>query len=142
MNTTNLLIRIRHHSDILQPEYLKNNNSLVITSPVDLTLEPRSDAWIDLKFKFKHEFKHDSKLYEQSIWLKASTVLGTLGFDIEDKETWFMNKTKQNTIQLHVFNKSFYYKVRIKKNDILGFGFLLAKKDGENLDISYKIKNN
>ena len=52
-----------------------------------------------------------------------------------------MNKTKQNTIQLHVFNNSFYYKIRIKKNDILGFGFLLAKIDGENLDILYKIKN-
>ena len=139
MNTTNHLIRIEHHSDILQSEYLKHDNSLVITSPVDLTLEPRSDAWIDLKFNI--EFKHGSKLYKQSIWLKPSTVLGTLGFDIEDKETWFMNKTKQNTIQLHVFNKSFYYKVRIKKHDILGFGFLLGKKDGQNLDISYKIKN-
>ena len=139
INTTNLLIRITHHSDILQPEYLKHDNSLVITSPVNLTLEPRSDAWIDLKFNI--EFEQKSDLYEQSIWIKPSTVLGTIGFDIEDKETWFMNKTKQNTIQLHVFNKSFYYKVRIKKNDILGFGFLLAKKDGENLDISYKIKN-
>ena len=139
MNTTNLLIRITHHSDILQPEYLKHDNSLVIASPVNLTLEPRSDAWIDLKFNI--EFEQKSKLYEQSIWLKPSTVFGTLGFDIEDKETWFMNKTKQNTIQLHVFNKSFYYKIRIKKNDILGFGFLLAKKDGENLDILYKIKN-
>ena len=80
-------------------------------------------------------------MYKQSIWLKPSTVFGALGFDIEDKETWFMNKTKQNTIQLYVFNKSFYYKVRIKKHDILGFGFLLAKKDGKTLDISYKIKN-
>ena len=139
MNTTNLLIRITHHSDISEPEYLKHDNSLVITSPVNLTLEPRSDAWIDLKFNI--EFEQKSELYEQSSWLKPSTVLGTLGFDIEDKETWLMNKRKQNTIQLHVFNKSFYYKVRIKKHDILGFSFLLAKKDGENLEISYKIKN-
>ena len=140
MNTTNLLIRITHHSDILQPEYLKHDNSLVITSPVNLTLEPRSDAWIDLKFNIELEQK--SKIYEQSIWLEPSTVFGTLGFDIKDKDTWFMNKTKQNTIQLHVFNKkSFHYKTRIKKNDILGFGFLLGNKDGENLDISYKIKN-
>ena len=139
MNTKNLLIRIMHHSDISQPEYLKHDNSLVITSPVNLTLEPRSDTEIDLKFNI--EFEQKSELYKQSIWLKPSTVLGTLGFDIEDKETWFMNKTKQNTIQLHVLNKSFYYKIRIKKNHVLGFGFLLAKKDGENLDISYKIKN-
>ena len=103
MNTTNLLIRITHHSDILQPEYLKHDNSVVITSPVNLTLKPRSDAWIDLKFNI--EFQQNTELYKQSIWLKPSTVLGTLGFDIEDKETWFLNKTKQNTIQLHVSNK-------------------------------------
>ena len=139
MNTTNLLIRITHHSDILQPEYLKHNNSLVITSPVDLTLEPRSDAWIDLKFNI--DFEQKSELYEQSIWLKPSTVLGTLGFDNEDKENWFMNKTKKKAIQLHVSNKIYYYKVKIKKHDILGFGFLLGKKDGENLDILYEIKN-
>ena len=41
MNTMNLLIRITHHSDISQPEYLKHDNSLVITSPVNLTLKPR-----------------------------------------------------------------------------------------------------
>ena len=62
MNTTSLLIRITHHSDILQPEYLKHDNSLVITSLVNLTLEPRSDAWIDLKFNI--EFAQ--KLYEIS----------------------------------------------------------------------------
>ena len=106
MNTTNLLIRIEHHSDILQPEYLKHDNSLVITSPVDLTLEPRSDAWIDLKFNI--EFEQGSKLYKQSIWLKPSTVLGTLGFDIEDKETWFMNKTKRNKT---LFNYKYLIKV-------------------------------
>ena len=138
MNTTNLLIKITHHSDILQPEYLKHDNSIVITSPINLTLQQRSDAWIDLKFNF--EFEETSKLYRHSVWLKPSTVFGTLGLDIEDKETWFTNKTKQNTIQLHLFNRSFYYKIKIKKNDIIGFGFLLAKEDDENVDITYKVK--
>ena len=75
MNTTNLLIKITHHSDILQPEYLKYDNSIVITSPINLTLQPRSDASTDLKFNI--EFEDTSKLYEQSIWLKPSTVFGT-----------------------------------------------------------------
>ena len=140
MNTTNLLIRITHHSDILQPEYLKHDNSIVITSPMNLTLQPRSDAWIDLKFNI--EFEQPTELYQQSIWLKPSAVFGTLGLDIEDKETWFQKKTKQNTFQLHLFNRSFYYKIKIKKNDILGFGFLFGKKDGENVNITYKYKTN
>ena len=134
----NVLIRITHHSDILQPEYLKHDNSIVITSPINLTLESRSDAWIDLKFDI--EFEETTTLYKQSIWLKPSTVFGTLGLNIEDKETWFMNKTKQNTIKLHLFNRRFYYKIKIKKHDIIGFGFLLGEKDGENVDITYKVK--
>ena len=138
MNTTNLLIRITHHSDIMQPEYLKRGNSIVITSPVDLTLEPRSDAWIDLKFNIG--FEKPTTIYEHSIWLKPSTVFGTMGLDIEDKETWFMNKTKQNTIQLHLFNRSFYYKIKIKKHNILGFGFSLGERNHENVDITYEVK--
>ena len=138
MNTTNLLIRITHHSDIIQPEYLKRDNSIVITSRVNLTLEPRSDAWIDLKFNI--EVNEPTKLYQTSIWLKPSTVFGTMGLDIEDKETWFMNKTKRNTIQLHLFNRSFYYKIKIKKHDRLGFGFLLRERNHENVDIKYEVK--
>ena len=53
-----------------------------------------------------------------------------------------MNKTKRNTIALHVFNNSFYYEIEIKKDDILGFGFLLENVDSSNLDIRYKIINN
>ena len=138
MNTTNLLIKVTHHSDISQPEYLKHDNSFVITSPVKIKLKPRSDAWIDLKFNIEIT----ESVHRHSIWLKPSTVFGCLGFDIADKETWVMNKTKRNTIALHVFNNSFYYEIEIKKDDILGFGFLLENVDSSNLDIRYKIINN
>ena len=138
MNTTNLLIKVTHHSDISQPEYLKHDNSFVITSPVKIKLKPRSDAWIDLKFNIEiTESGH-----RQSIWLKPPTVFGCLGFDIADKETRVMNKTKQNTIALHVFNNSFYYDIEIEKGNILGFGFLLGNVDSSNLDITCKIINN
>ena len=138
MNTTNLLIRITHHADIMQPDYISRDRSIVITSPVDLTLEPRSDAWIDLKFNIK--FEETPMLYENPCWLKPSTVFGTTGLDIEDKETWFKNVTKNNTIQLHLFNRSFYYKINIKKHYILGYGFLLGRLNSENVKIEYEIK--
>ena len=137
MNTTNLLIKISHHSDIMQPDYLKYNNSIVITSPVNLTLEPRSDAWIDLKFNIKFEGATD--VYKEPLWLKPSTVFGSIGLDIEDKDTWFKNLTKNKTIQIHLFNRSFYYKVKIKRHDIIGYGFLLGRLDSENVNIEYKI---
>ena len=136
MNTTNLLIRITHHADIMQPDYIRRDNAIVITLPVDLTLEPRSDAWIDLKFNIKFE----EKTNEHAVWLKPSTVFGSTGLDIEDKKTWLKNVTKNNTIQLHLFNRSFYYKINIKKHDIVGYGFLLGRLNSENVKIEYDIK--
>ena len=134
MNTTNLLIKITHHSDISQPDYIKQQNAIVITSPENIKLEKRSDAWIDLKFNIEFESNYITT------WVKPSTAFGSLGFDICDKDKWTMNKTKQDTIALHVFNRSFYYEINIKKGDILGYIFLLGEIDS--LDIQYKIKDN
>ena len=96
MTTTNLLIRFNHHSHIKQPEYLKYNNAYVIQSPVSLKLLPRSDAWIDLGFNIEQ----NSQKY--NLWLKPSTVFGSLGLDIEDKEQWYKHLTKNNTIMIHL----------------------------------------
>ena len=100
MNTTNLLIRVEHHADISKPEYLKHDNSIVITSPANLKIEPRCDAYIDLKFNIEFEqlTEFQEILQTPKLWLKPSTVFGTMGLDIMDKETWTMNKTKHNTI--------------------------------------------
>ena len=46
---------------------------------------------------------------------KPSTVFSSVELDIEDKETWFKNLTKNNTIMIHLRNISFYYDVNIKK---------------------------
>ena len=141
MNTTNLLIRVEHHADISKPEYLKHDNSIVITSPANLIIQPRSDAYIDLKFNIELEQLPDFQeiLHMPKLWLKPSTVFGTMGLDIEDKETWTMNKTKHNTIQLHLLNKTFYYKLRIKKDDIIDFAFLLGKLDSQAVKVNYHI---
>ena len=134
MNTTNLLIKITHHADISKPDFVKSENALVITSPADITLAKRSDAWIDLKLNV--EFKSPN----HSLWLKLSTVFGSIGFDICDKDNWINNKTKENTIALHLFNRSFYNDINIKKGDVIGFAFLLG--GFLSLNIEYKIKNN
>ena len=128
MNTTNLLIRVEHHADISEPEYLKRHNSIVIRSPVNLILTPRSDAYIDLKVNIEFEqLPEVSKiLHLPKLWLKPTTAFSEMGLAVEDSEEWVMNRTKHNTIQLHLFNKSFYYKIKIKKGDIIGFAFLLG----------------
>ena len=136
MNTTNLLIKINHHFHINQPDYLKHNNAIIIQSPVNLTLKPRSDAWIDLLFNIEHNFN-----YKHSLWLKPSTVFGSIGLDIEDKDMWFKNLTKNNTIMIHLRNISFHYDVNIKKNDIIAYCFILEKTADDNVIINYKIKD-
>ena len=138
MNTTNLLIKVEHYAGISKPEYLKHGNSIVITSPKKLEIEPRSDAWIDLKFNIEIE---SELLHTPNVWLNPSTVFATMGLDIMDKETWTMNKTKHNTIQLHLLNKRFFYKLRIKKGNIIGFAFLLGKLDSQDVKVNYHLRN-
>ena len=133
MTTTNLLIRFNQHSNIKQPEYLKYNNAYVIQSPVTLNLLPRSDAWIDLGFNIEQ----NSQKY--NLWLKPSTVFESLGLDIEDKEHWYKHFTKNNTIMIHLKNISFYYKIKIKPGDIIGYAFVLGKQSNENVIIEYRI---
>ena len=134
MSTTNLLIRFNHHSHIKQPEYLKYNNAFVIQSPVNLQLQPRSDTWIDLGFNIEQNLP---ELY--NLWLKPSTISGTLGLDIENKEQWYQQLTKNNTIMVHLKNTSFYYEIKIKPNDIIGYAFLFGKRNNEEVITEYKI---
>ena len=56
MNTPNLLIKVEHHADICEPEYLKHNNSIVIRSPVKLTL--LIDLKLNIGFKQSPEFSN------------------------------------------------------------------------------------
>ena len=49
-----------------------------------------------------------------------------MGLSIED-EDWKQNKTKQNTIQLHVLNKSLIYTVNIKEKQCISYIFYWVK---------------
>ena len=110
MSTTNLLIKFNHYANIKQPEYIKHNDAFVIQSLVNLRLQPRSDAWIDLGFNIEENLPNFYNL-----WLKPSTVFGTLGLDIKNKDQWYKQLTKSNTIMIHLENRSFYYEIKIKK---------------------------
>ena len=74
MNTTNLLMKIEHHADITEPEYLNQNDCLVIRSPKCLKIKPREDAYLDLKFNIELQNLPDFQelLHTPKIWLKLS----------------------------------------------------------------------
>ena len=131
MNTTNHSIIITHSPDILKPEFLKTQNAIVIHSPLNIKLKKRTAEWIDLKINVQFD---DKNLMS---WMQPSAVFKCLGLDISDKETWIMNKTNQDTIMIHIENRSFYYDVDIKKGNIIALVYFNGNFSG----IEYKIKN-
>ena len=49
-----------------------------------------------------------------------------MGMHIENDD-WISNKTKDNTIQLHLLNKSFTYTLKVKKHQFFAYIFLLGE---------------
>ena len=82
-----------------------------IYSPAEFKLAPRKDIYLDLKF-------HINTPPEIESWLNLLPSLKTLELKLEN-EDWVSNKTKDNTIQLHILNSSFTYTARIKKINLL-----------------------
>ena len=82
-----------------------------IYSPTEFKLAPRKDIYLDLKFDINTP-------PEIEPWLNLLPSLKTLELKLEN-EDWVSNKTKDNTIQLHILNSSFTYTARIKKINLL-----------------------
>ena len=61
-----------------------------------------------------------------------------LGLYIEN-EDWQSNLTKDDTIQLHLLNKSFNYTIQIKEKLCLGFIFLLGQKPSDKIVTKFNI---
>ena len=137
-------MRNEHHADISEPEYIKENDCLIIKSPKSLTIKPREDALLDLKFNVRLEHLPDFQemLHMPQTWLKLSTIFLSLGLYIENGEQWATVRTRNNTIQLHLLNRSFYYDVKIKEGDIIGYAFLLGKLTTQNINVNYQIIKN
>ena len=133
-------MKIEHHADISEPEYIKKKDCLVIKSPESLTIKPREDALLDLKFNITLE--HLPMLHMHQTWLKLSTIFSLLGLYIENGEQWATVRTKNNAIQLPLLNRSFYYDVKIKEGDIIGYVFLLGKLNTQNINVNYQILKN
>ena len=58
---------------------------------------------------------------------------------IEDND-WTDNKTKDNTIQLHIPSRSFAYTATLKKGQCIGFIFLLGERVNDSIVTKYKVK--
>ena len=99
-----------------------------IYSPKKLKLRPRDDIYLDLKIKI-------NVLNTLEPWIN---LLPSLGLKIEDND-WVSNKTKNDTIQLHILSRSFIRTIEIRKKQVIAFLFLLRKKSREKINTKYTV---
>ena len=100
-----------------------------IYSPKKFKLRPRDDIYLDLKIKI-----NVPNTLEPCINLLPS--LKGLGLKIEDND-WVLNKTKNDTTQLHILNRSFIRTFEIRKKQVIAFMFLLGKKSTDIINTKY-----
>ena len=57
-----------------------------------------------------------------------------------ENDDWAENKTKDNTIQLHILKRSFSHTINIKKEQCIGFIFLLVERTTDSITTKYILK--
>ena len=65
--------------------------------------------------------------------------LKRIGLHIENDD-WVENITKDNTIQLHILNRSFNHTIDVKKTQCIGFIFLLGEQVTDFISTKYDLK--
>ena len=94
-------------------------------SPEIFKPRSREDIYIDLKFDIQTQETTQP-------WLNLLPSLKEMGMHTENDD-WIENKTKENTIQLHILNRSFQYTALVKKKQCIGYIFLLGKRVDDKL---------
>ena len=126
-----LTVNFNSYIGIKQPNMTDKDKFYKVYSPEKFKLRPRDDIYLDLKFDIQTPETVEP-------WLNLLPSLKSLGLHIEN-EDWASNKTKDNTIQLHILNRSFNYTASIKKNQCIGFIFLLGERATDTIHTKYNI---
>ena len=126
----NLTVTFNSYVGIKKPDMTDKSRFFKVYSPIKFKLRPRDDIYLDLKFNIETPDRIKP-------WLNLLPSLKDIGLKIE-KNAWEKNLTKDNTIQLHILNTSFVYAIDIKKNQYIGFIFLLGKICNDIISTKYK----
>ena len=89
-----LTVNFNSYIGIKQPNMTDKDKFYKVYSPEKFKLRPRDDIYLDLKFDIQTPETIEP-------WLNLLPSLKSLGLHIEN-EDWASNKTKDNTIQLHI----------------------------------------
>ena len=91
-----------------------------IYPPLAFKLKPRDDIYLNLKFDIQTPETIEP-------WLKLLPSFKSMGMHVEIDD-WISNKTKDNTIQLHLLNKSFTYTLKVKKHQCFAYIYFIRRK--------------
>ena len=104
-----------------------------VYSPKKFKLRSRDNIYLDLKFNVEASKELDP-------WTSLLPSIKGLDLNIEN-EDWANNLTKDNTVQLHLLNKSFTYTINISKIQCIAFIFLLGEFSTDLITTKYILKN-
>ena len=127
----NLTINFNSHVGIKQPEMTSKDRFYKVYSPFKFKLRPRDDIYLDLKFDIPVPETLDP-------WLNLLPLLKGMILHIENDD-WANNKTKDNTIQLHLLNRSFTRTADVKKDQCIGIIFLLGERATDSIITKYNL---
>ena len=128
----NLPVTFNSYTGIKKPDMTNSDKFYKVYSPKKFKLRPREDIYLDLKFNVEASKELDP-------WISLFPSIKKLGLNIEN-EDWANNLTKDNTIQLHLLNKSFTYSINMSKNQCIAFIFLLGEFSTDLITTKYILK--
>ena len=109
-----------------QPDLFNSENFYTIYSPKKFTSKPREDIVLDLKFNITTSKELDP-------WIILLPTLKTNGLAIVKK-----HETPKKTIELHLQNQSYYYIVKVKKEQCIAFILLFGELNTDIIKTEYK----
>ena len=128
----NLTVNFSLYTGIKQPDMIQDDRFYKVYSPEKFKLRPRDDIHLDLKFNIETRQTLEP-------WLNLLPSLKRLGLSIENDD-WAENKTKGNTIQLHILKKGFTHTIDIEKIQCIGFIVLLGERYADTITTKYILK--
>ena len=126
-----LIVNINVHGGIQKPEYATQNRFYKVYSSEKFKLRPREDIHIDLNIDIQ-----TPEIMQP--WLNLLPSLKEIRMHIEN-DNWIENKTKDNTIQLHIINRSFQYTPSVKKKECIGYISLLGERVDDKIITKYNL---
>ena len=115
-----LIVNFNLETGVKQPDMTSKDRFYKVYSTLKFKLRLKDDIYLNLKFDIQ-----TPETSEPLLNLLPS--LNGFGLHIENDD-WIQNKTKDNTIQLHILNRRFTHTIDIKKTSVFVLFFFWVSR--------------